>query len=185
MTQSLLRQVADGIDGAMDRCLAEYGGLVWSIARRLVGDSAEAEDTVQEIFLDLWKSASRFDEAESTEKTFVAMIARRRAIDRLRAKKRRISTDSLPDDNVESPHTHQVGTQLEVQEEATRARKLMTQLRDDERTVLEMAIDMGLSQSEIATKTGMPLGTVKSHARRGMLRLRDWLSEDPKTGGRI
>lgn len=177
MSKSLLQQVADGVDGAMDECLARYGGLVWSIARRLVGNSAEAEDTVQEIFLELWKSAKRFKESESSEKTFVAMIARRRAIDRLRAKKRRVETESLLDEN-ESQQTDSVGKQLEVQEEAIRARELMTQLREDERTVLELAIDQGLSQSEIASQIGMPLGTVKSHARRGMLRLRDWLSED-------
>ncbi len=167
----------------MDECLALYGGLVWSIARRLCASSAEAEDVVQEIFVDLWKSAQRFDDSKSSEKTFVAMVARRRAIDRLRSKKRRPETESLPDaqeptQNAES----KVGAHLEVQEEASKARRLMGQLRDDERIVLELAIDEGLSQTEIAQQTGMPLGTVKSHARRGMLRLRDLMSDGPFAG---
>lgn len=167
----------------MDKCLSLYGGLVWSIARRLCGTSAEAEDVVQEIFVDLWKSASRFDDSKSAEKTFVAMVARRRAIDRLRSNKRRPETESLPDSQEPKLDVEpKVGAHLEVQEEATKARMLMGQLRDDERIVLELAIDEGLSQTEIAQQTGMPLGTVKSNARRGMLRLRDLMSAGPFAG---
>ena len=66
---------------------------------------------------------------------------------------------------------------LELQEEAQRARKMMTHLREDERRVLELAVDGGLSQTEISQRTGLPLGTVKTHARRGLIRLREMLSE--------
>ena len=186
LSDSVLREVAEGVEGAMARCLSVYGGLVWSIVRRLCRDSNEAEDVVQEVFVDLWKSARRFDEDKSSEKTFVAMVARRRAIDRVRAKMRRPDPESLPDSPPESPSDpRSVGDELEVQEEAKKARRLMSQLRDDERIVLELAIDGGLSQTEISQKTGMPLGTVKSHARRGMIRLRDLLAVGPAGGSTI
>lgn len=186
MSNSVLQQVAEGVDGAMDRCLSMYGGLVWSIARRLCGNANEAEDVVQEIFVDLWKSAQRFDATKSSEKTFVAMIARRRAIDRIRANTRRPETEPLADSQPESKNDRwTVGAELEVHEEAMKARRLMSQLRDDERIVLELAIDSGLSQTEISKQIGMPLGTVKSHARRGMIRLRDLLTVGPEQGSTI
>ncbi len=158
----------------MEQCVETYGGLVWSIARRLCNNSAEAEDAVQEAFLSIWKTADRFDPSQSSEKTFIAMIARRRIIDRQRAAKRRPETQSLTDPiSTES----KVGADLETHEEATRARRLMSELRDDERRVLELAVDQGLSQTQIAQQTGLPVGTVKTHARRGMIRLRELLSE--------
>lgn len=162
----------------MDACLDRYGGLVWSIARRLCRNTSEAEDAVQEAFMAIWKSAGSFDETKSAENTFVAMVARRRIIDRQRSAMRRPSTEQL-DDNVSTDS--KVGADLEVLEEATRARRMMGHLRDDERRVLELAVDHGLSQNEISQQTGIPLGTVKTHARRGMLRLRELLTSDNST----
>ena len=166
----------------MTECLDAYGGLVWSIARRLCGDAAEAEDAVQEAFLSIWKSAEKFDAARSSEKTFVAMIARRRIIDRRRSAQRRLDVQPLADP---VPTESRIEADLETQEEAVRARRMMTELKDDERRVLELAVDHGLSQSEIATRTGMPLGTVKTHARRGMIRLRELLADGPVSRGTI
>src|SRR3954470_14464574 len=87
----LLGRVAAGDQQAVRECLARYGGLVWSIARRF--EAADAEDAVQEIFLDLWKSAARFDRQIASEASFVAMIARRRLIDRKRTRGRRPTID--------------------------------------------------------------------------------------------
>src|ERR1041385_2281154 len=84
---ALLARVAGGDPRAVRDCIARYGGLVWSIARRF--EAADAEDAVQEIFLDLWKSAARFDGRIASEAAFVAMIARRRLIDRKRTRGRR------------------------------------------------------------------------------------------------
>ena len=80
----ILPRVAAGEPTALAECMERYGGLVWSIALRLTGSRADAEDAIQEIFIDLWKSAARFDGAVASEKAFVAMIARRRLIDRRR-----------------------------------------------------------------------------------------------------
>ena len=84
---SLLARVGAGDAGAVREVLSRYGGLVWSIAKRF--EPSEAEDAVQEIFLDLWKSAGRYDAALGSEATFIATIARRRLIDRRRTRRRR------------------------------------------------------------------------------------------------
>ena len=84
MAETILQRIAAGDAAAVDDCLRQYGGLVWSLARRFSHDHAESEDAVQEVFLDVWKSAARFDEAMGSEATFITMIARRRLIDRRR-----------------------------------------------------------------------------------------------------
>lgn len=96
VADSILHRVAAGQSQAFEQCLDRFGGLVWSLARRFCPTTAEAEDAVQEIFIDLWRSASRFDEAVSSEVTFVAMIARRRLIDRQRRLGRRPRSEPLP-----------------------------------------------------------------------------------------
>ena len=81
--KDLLPRIATGDNHAMEECLDLYGNLVWSLARRM-SPSADADDAVQEIFLDIWKNAARFNKNVASEKTFVMMIARRRLIDRRR-----------------------------------------------------------------------------------------------------
>ena len=97
MAEAILKRIAEGDAAAVQDCLKKYGGLVWSLARRMLRNSDDAEDAVQEIFVDVWKNAARFDEAKSSETTFIAMIARRRLIDKIRYATRRISADSLDD----------------------------------------------------------------------------------------
>ena len=81
---TLLQRIAAGDPSAVEGCLAKYRGLVWSIARRFAGNYADAEDAVQEVFIELWRHAARFDPALASESTFIGTIARRRLIDRKR-----------------------------------------------------------------------------------------------------
>ena len=74
VTQAILHRIASGDHTAVQDCLSKYGGLVWSIARKMLRNSDDAEDAVQEIFVDVWKNAARFDEKQSSETTFIAMI---------------------------------------------------------------------------------------------------------------
>jgi len=161
----LMGRVAAGDPTAVRECLARYGALVWSIARRF--EAADAEDAVQEIFLDLWKSAARFDPQIASEAAFVTMIARRRLIDRRRSRARRPTTDPMS----ELPATADRGSQPDVCAEASQAARALDQLRPEQRQVL-VATCQGLSHGEIAAQTGMPLGTVKAHARRGLMSIR-------------
>jgi RNA polymerase sigma-70 factor (ECF subfamily) len=162
----LLARVAAGDPAAVRECLAQYGGLVWSIARRF--EPADAEDAVQEIFLDLWKSAARYDAQIASETAFVAMIARRRLIDRRRTRGRRPNRDPAG----ELPVVRDEASQPDTCAEAQQAARALEQLRPEQRQVLVLSTCHGLSHGEIAEQTGMPLGTVKAHARRGLLSIR-------------
>ncbi len=94
-TTAVLQRVAEGDPGAVNDCIEQFGGLVWSLARKLCPDRAEAEDAVQEIFVSVWKSAERYDASMGSEATFIATIARRRLIDRARKRQRRLGAGSL------------------------------------------------------------------------------------------
>ena len=180
VTQTILQKIAGGDQGAVQECLKSYGGLVWSLARRMLRNTEDAEDAVQEIFLDVWKNAQRFDPAQASETTFIAMIARRRLIDRIRHVQRRISADSL-DDVLAEPSVRSDRT-LQTNVEAREAAKALEQLRPEQRQVLQLSIVQGLSHQEIADATGMPLGTVKTHARRGILQVREILGLGDNAG---
>jgi len=173
VTQAILKRIAAGDETAVPDCLDKYGGLVWSIARKLLRNSDDAEDVVQEIFVDIWKNAVRFDETKSSEVTFIAMIARRRLIDKIRHTSRRISADSLEDVVVEP--SSRADKTLQTSIEAQQAAQAMNTLRPEQQEVLRLSIVEGMSHQEIAQTTGIPLGTVKTHARRGLLQVREFL----------
>ena len=169
---SILEKVARQEPGAIDEMMKRFGGLVWSLARRTCPDATEAEDAVQEIFVEIWRTAGRFDARIAGEATFVAMITRRRLIDRTRRRTRRPQPVQIPEST--SDPTPQ-DDQPEMLEQAGVASKAFEQLRPEQQQVLQLAIHHGRSHEQIAATTGMPLGTVKTHARRGLIRLRQLL----------
>jgi RNA polymerase sigma-70 factor (ECF subfamily) len=173
LADAILKRIALGDRDAVTDCLDKYGGLVWSIARKMLRNTDDAEDAVQEIFVDIWKNAERFDESQSSETTFIAMIARRRIIDRIRRMNRRISADSFEDVVAEPESRDDKRVQLSV--EANQAAEALRSLKPEQQRVLQLSIVQGLSHQEIADITGMPLGTVKTHARRGILQAREML----------
>jgi RNA polymerase sigma factor (sigma-70 family) len=175
----ILMRVAAGEVGAANECIRHFRGLVWSLARKLCPSPTEAEDAVQEIFIDIWRSAGRFDPSIASETTFVALIARRRLIDRSRRRKRRpeqlVSPEALgavTDDHV----TDDDQARSDARDAASLAQAALSQLRPEQRRVLHLSIRQGQSHEQIATTTGLPLGTVKTHARRGLIKLRELLA---------
>lgn len=183
MAQAILKRIAAGDANAVQDCLKAYGGLVWSLARRMLRNSEDAEDVVQEIFVDIWKNAERFDESQASETTFIAMIARRRIIDRMRYANRRLTPDSLEDVVNEPANRYDVSLQTSV--EAAEAAKALQSLRPEQQQVLQLSIVHGLSHQEISDATGIPLGTVKTHARRGILRAREILGLGEETSREV
>ena len=138
----------------------------------------DAEDAVQEIFIDIWKNAQRFDAAQASETTFVAMIARRRLIDRIRKTNRQPNVASFEDILVEPSESTDKKIQLSV--EAQEAAEAMKELRPEQRQILHLSIVQGFSHQEIADALQMPLGTVKTHARRGLMQIREILGLEIK-----
>ncbi len=172
--KSLLQRIAQGDRQAVQECLDRYGGLVASLARRLLARGPEVDDVIQEIFIELWRSAPRYDPSLCPEPTFVAMIARRRAIDARRRRLRQADIVELPEVIV-AEHATPLES-AELNDEALAARGAFAQLRPEQQQVLRMSIYGGLSHQEIAANTGLPLGTVKTHARRGLDRVRELLA---------
>lgn len=175
--EPLLPRIAAGDSPAVRECLDRYGGLVWSLARRFLNNPSDVEDAVQEIFVDLWRNAARYDPRQAAEATFVTLLARRRLIDRRRRDLRRPGGQALPE-TLASPQA-EASQRVEVQDEAHRALRAMQELKEDQRKVLQMAICQGQTHEEIARTTGLPLGTVKTHVRRGLMRLREILQAPP------
>lgn len=158
----------------MARCLDEYGGLVWDIACRYLGnDRAEVEDAVQDVFLSVWMSAKRFDPSKGSEPAFVATIAHRRLTDT----RRRIVTRKTGMDGARRATVAGSGARMLVNmptaEDLERLGEDFARLPEEERTALWMAISKGLSHREIAAATLVPVGTVKSRLRRAVLRLQE------------
>jgi RNA polymerase sigma factor (sigma-70 family) len=173
----ILQRIARGDASAVQDCIDAYGPLVGALVRRLCPSAAESDDVVQEIFIDLWKSAGRFEPATAPEAVFVAVIARRRLLDLRRRLLRRGESHEL---SVELATTEtSLEEQAEVRDEADRARRALVELQPEQRRVLQLAVLHGLSHQEISAATGLPLGTVKTHARRGLLRVRELLSRTP------
>jgi RNA polymerase sigma-70 factor (ECF subfamily) len=149
-----------------------YARAVFSLAVRVLGDRADAEEIVQDVFAQVWSQAARFDAARGTFAAWLLMMTRSRAIDRLRA--RRAGGVALAADPVREP-ADPIPTQEQsviTGEDVERMRGAMQDLTASQRTAIELAYYEGLSQSEIAERLQEPLGTVKTRIRSGLLKLR-------------
>jgi RNA polymerase sigma-70 factor (ECF subfamily) len=168
---SILEQIARGDQRAVQRCIDEYGGLVWRLATRYLGDSrAETDDIVQEIFVALWLNAARFDPSRGSEAAFVATIAHRRLTD---AQRRRFSRREVAADAATEPPARLAERAPALERDAAQAAatEAFDRLPQDERHALWMVVWGGLSHSQIAAATGSPLGTVKTRLRRALRRM--------------
>ncbi|MHC4219789.1 MAG: RNA polymerase sigma factor [Planctomycetota bacterium] len=175
MADSILQRVAAGDMGAMQECIDEYGGLIWSLARRFCASPFEAEDAVQEVFIALWENAARFDETKGAEVTYVAMLARRRLIDSGRKYQRRQKLNEEVRSR-QAPESTEFEEKVARIDETRQASEAIDQLGTEQQRVLKLAIHQGLTHQEISRTTGLPLGTVKTHARRGLQRVREMLA---------
>jgi RNA polymerase sigma-70 factor, ECF subfamily len=176
----LLHRVAQGDQQAVLQLTSKYAGLVYSLARRMSYSQSEIEDAVQDVFIALWKSAGRYDPSIAPEDTFVSMVARRRLIDRRRRAVRRSVEQSTDDFSYHpagaSPRSStpaaEAGDSAGLSDDARKAAAYFEDLKPDQQKVLRLSIGQGLSHEQIAELLSMPLGTVKTHVRRGLLALR-------------
>lgn len=177
---TVLQRMGTGDQTAVDDCMSAYGNLVWSLALRLTGSRSDAEDATQEIFLELWRCADRFDPSKASEAGFIAMLARRRLIDMMRKKGRQPLTEELPIEDLFGGSDDPAGaSQAGMDAVSIAATQALGQLRPEQKQVIELSVYHGMSHDEISTKINMPLGTVKTHARRGLIKLREMLGDGP------
>lgn len=168
MTEPLLPKIAAGDSSAVEQFVKRYERVIWWMARQYAGN--DPEDAVQEVFLALWQNAAKYDEGKAKESTFVGMIARRKLIDRYRKVKRRPVTQTI---ETAPEATFGIQPALEQEAEVALATRLMNrELRPEQRSVIKLSVFEGMSHREIADRTGIPLGTVKTHIRRGLTQLR-------------
>lgn len=164
---ALMAAVRGGHQDAMAHLYDRYSSVVYSVALRVLGETAAAEDVLQEIFMQLWRNPSSFDASRGNLAPWLAVIARNRALDVLRKRKPQVEIEET---------TAFVEPDLAAEADRTRAaekvRSTLKQMPAVQRTALEMAYFEGYSHSEISEKTGEPLGTVKTRIRTGLMMLR-------------
>jgi RNA polymerase sigma-70 factor (ECF subfamily) len=176
-------RLVSGDLGALDRLYEQYGAMAFSIAYRITGDRAAAEDVVQEAFLGAWRNAARYVDARGSVRTWLLSIVHHRAVDAVR---RRRPTVELPDTEASLPDTLTLpDTWADVEHRLDREAVLaaMTSISEVQREAIELAYFGGLTQTEIAARTGVPLGTVKGRLRLGLQGLRAALLPTGLQGG--
>src|SRR3954454_1545223 len=174
--RAVLVRLADGELDALEDLYDRYKTMAYSIAYRITNDATLAEDVVQEAFLGVWRNATRYVEGRGSVKTWLLSIVHHRAIDAVR---RRRATVDLPErDDAPPPALRLPDVWGEVASnlDADEVRAALASLSDVQREPLELAYFAGLTQTEIAERTGTPLGTVKSRMRLGLLAMREMLS---------
>lgn len=169
-----MRRVAERDESALELLYDRYARLLYSVILAILRDADEAQDLLQEVFVQIWNNASSFDPARGTAYAWIVALTRNRSIDRLRSKnfrERRNETDSL--DIAMELATNEL-TPLDatvVVERAHIVRAALLELLPEQRELLERAYFQGYTQSELSEELGIPLGTVKTRMRQGLQKL--------------
>ena len=174
--QVAIERMARGDQSALGDLYDRHGRLIYSLALRVLRDQGDAEDVVQEVFLQAWREASRFDLTRGNVVAWLVMVTRSRAIDRLRRRQARpqLAATSEPDTRVDAGPRADV--QMEWQSRAAEVRRALETLPLLQRAAVELAFFDGLTHAEIAEQLEVPLGTVKTRVRQGLLKMRDCLA---------
>ncbi len=163
----LLGRVRTDDQAAMTELFDRYGSMVYSVALRVLNDPSQAEDVMQEIFFQVWRNPNAFVSGRGSLGAWLAVMARNRAIDALR---RRRPTDSV--DDVVLALTSDLGSEVERNRMMEKVRGVLKDLPIEQQKSVELAFFEGLTHSEIASRTGDPLGTVKTRIRSALITLR-------------
>lgn len=176
---AIVRRMVAGEPEALAELYDRFAPLVLAVARRTLGAAGDAEEVLQEAFLQAWNQAERYDAGRSSVSTWLVLIARTRALDRLRSRGARERTAAAAAAEPPPPDTSsRLDEHVLHRERRRRVKEVLAAIPEEQRRVLELAFYEGLSQSEISTRTGTPLGTVKTRALLGMKKLREALRNE-------
>jgi RNA polymerase sigma-70 factor, ECF subfamily len=174
--EALLALAARDDEDALAALYDRYGRVAYGLALRIVRDPALAEDAVQEAFLTVWRTAGSFRSERAKASTWILTLVHRRAVDLVRREERR---RAAPLEGDEEPEAYALATDEEIERTDRRriVQEALRRLPDEQREALELAYYGGLTQSELAERLAVPLGTIKSRMFAGLRRLRDLLAE--------
>ena len=173
--EQLLAQVAQGDRVAFAMLYDGTAARVHGLIRRLLVDHAQAEEVTQEVYLEIWQSAARYEPTRGSAITWMLTLAHRRAVDRIRASQASRERDSRIGIRDFAPEYDSVAEAAEIKIESERVKRALANLTELQRQAVTLAYFRGLSHSEVSALLRVPIGTVKTRLRDGMIRLRDEL----------
>ena len=178
--REMIERIGRGDQSAFSALYDRLSRPLYSLALRMLGDAGDAQDALQDIFLQIWSRAATYNPEQSTVFSWTVLLTRSRVIDRLRARKRRLrvvdsATGDEDADVADASTMESAADTADKNDEAARVRSVLNNLPSEQREAIELAFFGHLTHHEIAARLGEPLGTIKARIRRGLLKLRERL----------
>jgi len=178
--REMIERIGRGDQSAFSALYDRLSRPLYSLALRMLGDAGDAQDALQDVFLQIWSRAATYNPEQSTVFSWTVLLTRSRVIDRLRARKRRLrvvdsATGDEDADVADASTTESAADTADKNDEAARVRSVLNNLPSEQREAIELAFFGDLTHHEIAARLGEPLGTIKARIRRGLLKLRERL----------
>jgi RNA polymerase sigma-70 factor (ECF subfamily) len=177
--QEMIARIGRCDQSAFSALYDRLNGPLYSLAMKMLGDSADAQDALQDVFLQIWSRARTYDPEQSSVFSWAVLLTRSRVIDRLRARDRRLrlvvgfTAENKVAEATDASTVESVADTANKKDEAAHVRSLLNNLPEDQRQAIELAFFGHRTHHEIAAQLGQPLGTVKARIRRGLLKLRE------------
>jgi len=176
----MIERIRRGDQSAFSALYDRLSRPLYSLALRMLGDAGDAQDALQDVFLQIWSRAATYNPEQSTVFSWTVLLTRSRVIDRLRARKRRLrivdsATGDEDADVADASTMESTADTADKNDEAARVRSVLNNLPSEQREAIELAFFGHLTHHEIAARLGEPLGTIKARIRRGLLKLRERL----------
>ena len=178
--REMIERIGRGDQSAFSALYDRLSRPLYSLALRMLGDAGDAQDALQDVFLQIWSRAATYNPEQSTVFSWTVLLTRSRVIDRLRARKRRLrivdsATGDEDADVADASTMESAADTADKNDEAARVRSVLNNLPSEQRQAIELAFFGHLTHHEIAARLGEPLGTIKARIRRGLLKLRERL----------
>ncbi len=171
--------MAAGNHAALAKCYDVIGPVVFSLAVRMLRDRPAAEDVTQDVFIQVWRQAGNYDTSRGSPQAWVMMIARTRILDRLRSRSAGIVLKSVGDHLPDAPDAEDWPDDLAItHEDAVNVRTALATLPADQKQAIQLAYFDGLTHLEVSTKLGVPLGTIKTRIRLGLMKIKEKLPDN-------